>query len=171
MDTIHGRIRHIHQQPNTHEYIVKHGRSIANDLHDLPFIFSGFESEASIAAANDEITGKRYSPCFDHYYPRLLAGVRIAKCVHQLKYDFTHATLVKMVHEFSHVHKVTSEENTRLRPFQRLDTFVSPEDAYNKAGIKLVQVKDYEPHLVYLDLIDILTQDEKKKLTFIRSIV
>lgn len=171
IDTIHGRVRYIHEQPDTHEYIVRHGRAIANDLHDLPFVFSGYESEASIEASHvAKKAGRKYEPCFDHFHPRLLTGIRIVKHIHTLKHDFSHAILTKMLYEFSHVHKVTSEENTRLRPFQRIDTFVSPEDAYSKANIKLVQVKDFEPHKVYLDLIDLLTVSPNKKLSFIRAI-
>nr|MDP2190910.1 hypothetical protein [Rhodoferax sp.] len=46
--------------------------------------------------------------------------------------------------KYGRVHLITSEENKAVQPFQRVGVFISPDEAYAKAGIAFVELPDEE---------------------------
>ena len=89
-------------------------------------LFSGFISE-----------GSKVSDCVkEHKYPRKMAG--------KILLDNPPTTLKEFINlyytEYGCYNYVTSSENAKLRPFQKKDVFISPEDSYEKAGINLVKL-------------------------------
>jgi len=111
-----------------------HARSIGNDIHDLPTIWTGLESEASIASKGT----KGYSHSNEHFYPRQYAGLQIVKHIIEHKgINFTR--LLEFLDKFRQVHHVTPEENRKLMKYQSAYVFSTPEIAYKQAGIVLVK--------------------------------
>lgn len=89
-------------------------------------LFSGFISEGSIA-----------SDCVkEHKYPRKMAAKKL------LENPPSSFEALKEVYytDYGMYNLVTKSENMKLRPFQKKDTFVSPEDSYEKAAIRLVRL-------------------------------
>lgn len=128
------RISTLHTYEITDEMIRYHGRSIGNDIHDLPVHWTGWESEQSISQH-----AKGYKHCNEHFWPRQYAGEQIVKHIIEnngIEFD----DLFEMLLKFRRVHRVTSEENRRLMKFQSAYTFTDPNTSYNQAGIKLVKV-------------------------------
>lgn len=115
-------------------------RTIGNSLFDMSPIWSGYKSRALIAA---EKVNPKVKKCAEHYYPRQVAGWRIVE--HILRYKgITKSKLFDLLEVFNQVHYTTSDENTRLVPFQKYGVFVSPEHSYKQAGVELVKVKDVD---------------------------
>jgi len=90
--------------------------------------------------------------CEEHYWPRLWAGVQIVKT--QLRGELSFYKLVNLLEKFTHIHRVTKEENRILERFQQCKSFISPEHAYESAGIQLVRVKEYQPNPLYSLVLD-----------------
>jgi hypothetical protein len=82
----------------------------------------------------------------EHVYPRKVAARLL------LEDPFlTASSLASSFREkYGRVHLITSEENKTVQPFQRAGIFTSPEDAYEKAQITLVNVPRDELRLVKL---------------------
>jgi hypothetical protein len=129
-------------------------RQIGTSLYDITPIWSGYysvdifdaiklrnEEKAALKAACKKCPKQSVITwTSEHFYPRQVAGDRVVEyvCTHgNIKFD----TFVDMVHDFITVHRVTPEENTKLRPFQRIDTFTRWEDSYQAVGIVLVHNK------------------------------
>ena len=112
-----------------------HARSVGNDIHDLPSVWTGYESEASIASK-----GKNgYTHSNEHFYPRQYAGAQIVK--HIIEHQGIGFTkLLELLDKFRQVHRVTPTENRSLMKYQAVESFVDPETSYDQAGIKLVKV-------------------------------
>lgn len=125
------------------EMCVKyHCRMIGNSIYDLPSIWSGLQSQQSIDTGD---------VCVEHYYPRQWSGLQIYNTI--LSGELTHLKLVELVYKFTHIHKVTTKENSNLREFQTVDSFIDPEYTYTQADIQLVRVKEYYNNPVYKDLL------------------
>jgi len=131
------RITHLHEHSLTDEMIRYHGRSVGNDIHDLSRIWTGYESEESIA--QKMVLG--YKHCDEHFWPRQYAGEYIVKCV-CLNAGISFEYLVTLLNKFRQVHRVTPEENRRLMKYQHTSVFTTPEDAYEQAGVILIKQKD-----------------------------
>ncbi len=43
--------------------------------------------------------------------------------------------------KYGRLHYITPEENKSVQPFQRSEVFLTPEEAYKKAGIVLIEMK------------------------------
>jgi hypothetical protein len=122
------------------------GRSIGNNIFDLPDVFTGYESEASIKM-REMVEG--YKPCMEHFNPRQWNGERISAIICEYiecGEVLTFFEWANIIHASCFVHKVTSEENQRLIEFQKSHLFEGPEASYEAAGIKLIKVDNYEPH-------------------------
>lgn len=89
-------------------------------------LFSGFISEGS----NPEECIK------EHKYPRKMAAKKLLENV-----PSSFEELKKVYYsEYGVYNLVTKSENSRLRPFQKKNTFISPEESYKQAGIVLVKL-------------------------------
>jgi hypothetical protein len=89
-------------------------------------LFSGFISE-----------GSKVTNCVkEHKYPRKMTGkILLENPPSNVK------ELIDLYYsEYGCYNYVTSSENAKLRPFQKKDVFISPEDSYEKAGITLVKL-------------------------------
>jgi len=127
------RIGRLHEHDLDDKMIRFHGRSVGNDIHDLPRIWTGYESKRSIEQPCPE-----YKHCNEHFWPRQYAGEQIIRHIiaHKgIEFDI----LEKMLNKFRQVHRVTPEENRNLMKYQSSYTFVDPETSYEQAGIILVK--------------------------------
>lgn len=112
-------------------------RMISNSIFDMRVIWSGYESSELIAQRQAGLKPQR---CAEHYFPRQVAGKRILDHVERYG-GISKKKLSQYLDIFCRVHYTTSEENTKLRAFQKTDTFISPEHSYQQAGITLIKVK------------------------------
>ena len=91
--------------------------------------FTGMISEGAVAALPK-------APTKEHLYPRRVSARNLL--------SNPPATLEAMIEELNTKYMcynlTTKEENKRLIPYQKVDTSVSPEDSYEKAGIVLKRV-------------------------------
>ena len=159
IEAIFHRVANVYEQPNTHTIAIRHARSIANDIHDLPAVFSGNESARSLAARKKNPS---YVPCKDHFYPRLWSGLQIVDQIYLYRENFKPSLLAEMLYNFCHVNYVTDEENNHLRQFQTVDSFTTPNKTYKKANIKLQKVQEYMGNKTFESAIKILKQKETK---------
>lgn len=115
-------------------------RTIGNSLFDMNATWSGYKSKELIAA---EAINPKAKKCAEHFYPRQVAGWRIVE--HIIRYgSISKQKLIEMINVFCQVHYTTSDENSRLVPFQKYGIFISPEHSYREANVELVKVKDVE---------------------------
>jgi hypothetical protein len=82
----------------------------------------------------------------EHYYPRKVSATKLYE-VHldDLKKNPTETLKDLYLNEFGLFNLVLKQENDRLKKFQKVDVFVSPEMAYQQCGIELI---DLTPELV-----------------------
>lgn len=115
-------------------------RTIGNSLFDMNATWSGYKSKELLA---QEIIDPKTKKCAEHFYPRQVAGWRIVE--HIVRYgSISKKKLIEMIEVFIQVHYTTSDENTRLVPYQKYGAFISPEHSYKQAGVELVKVKDVD---------------------------
>ena len=50
--------------------------------------------------------------------------------------------------KYGRLHLITSDENKSVQPYQRVAVFTTPDDAYGKAGIVLIEVVEHELRLI-----------------------
>lgn len=99
--------------------------------------WSGYKSQALL---DEEAKNPKTKKCGEHYYPRQVSGWRIVE--HMIRYKgISKHKLFEMLDIFNTIHYTTAEENTRLVPYQKYGTFISPEHSYKMADITLVRVK------------------------------
>ena len=115
-------------------------RTIGNSLFDMTAKWSGYKSKELIAQEKKDPSTKK---CAEHFYPRQVAGWYIVQ--HLVRYKgMSKAKLIDFIMMFNQIHYTTSEENTRLVPFQKSGIFTTPEHAYKQAGVELIKVKDVD---------------------------
>ena len=90
-----------------------------------PLHFTGFISEEASKLP-------KKSRCKEHLYPRKVSATIMLENPPKTLHEFIEVCDSKFL-RYSYV---TSEENIRLKPYQKIDSFVSPEKAYELAGIK-----------------------------------
>lgn len=122
------------------------GRTISNEIHDLPKIWSGYQSQSSID------TGKFV---YEHFYARQNAGEFVVEEYIRLGDDFTISYLVELLQKFCSVHKATKQENEDLKKEQTKEGLFEWKKSYKAAVSKMVKVRD-EPHLYTLVFTEIL---------------
>lgn len=159
----HHRLSHLHEYDQTIDLIQHHARNVSNDIHDLPVIWTGYESKLSLLKRESSL----YKPRKEHFFPRQWAGEKIVR--ETLKHrPISLRLLFSMFFMFCHVHYVTKEENDRLRPFQRFDKFEFNDSndwlkfastSYQKAGIALIDCEE-SPDLAW-----VMAWEEIKKET------
>ena len=78
----------------------------------------------------------------EHQYPRKVAALKLL----DRDWDKEENPSAKMselyINKYGVINYVTSKENSNLKPFQKMDVFKSPEDTYQRAGIKLVKISN-----------------------------
>lgn len=111
-----------------------HGRSIGNDIYDLPTVFTGSES---LKSRHNSIHNKLYKPCKEHLWPRQWAGEYLTSFIIKSDEVPEFKEIIQLVYKFCHVHHVTSAENMLLRPFQKISTFKDPQFSYLSCGVVL----------------------------------
>jgi hypothetical protein len=73
----------------------------------------------------------------EHVYPRKVAARRLLE-----DGALDASTMAKVFREkYGQLHYITSNENKVVQPYQRVDVFTTPADAYAKAGITLIPVE------------------------------
>lgn len=126
------------------------GRNIGNSIFDLPSVFTGYESIASIKMR--ELHVSKYSPTLEHFKPRQWRGEQIAEMICtmiQNNSELTFHNFATEIYESCFVHKVTKEENLRLVEYQKSHKFISSEQSYHDAGIELVLVAEQPEHRLW----------------------
>ena len=99
-------------------------------------LYTGMISEAAYQAILDDPYGTKLVE--EHRYPRKVAGNRVYnEYFDQITRD-VRGLMNLYINSFGRFNLVLKEENGRLKPFQRVETFVSPEISYQQAGINLV---------------------------------
>jgi hypothetical protein len=73
----------------------------------------------------------------EHVYPRKVAARLL---LNDNVLDRAGMTKV-FCEKYGRLHYITSEENKSVQPFQRVDVFTTPEEAYTKAGIVLINIQ------------------------------
>lgn len=112
-------------------------RMIGNSIYDMRVNWSGYESKALIEA---RARNPKTTRCPEHFYPRQVAGKRIVEHICRFN-GISMKKLQEFLDVYCQVHYTTSEENVSLKPYQKTDTFISPEHSYQMAGIELVYVR------------------------------
>src|SRR5665647_485276 len=80
----------------------------------------------------------------EHVYPRKVAARLLLE-----DQTLDGATLSALFREkYGRLHLITSDENKSVQPYQRVAVFTTPDDAYGRAGIVLIEVADHELRLV-----------------------
>lgn len=78
----------------------------------------------------------------DHQYPRKVAARKLLN-IDWFKFDDPVEEITKMyLEEFGIYNLVTPKENRDLMKYQRVKVFLSPQDAYDQAGIHLISLTD-----------------------------
>ncbi len=96
--------------------------------------FTGKISEEARKLFKDGKPVRELTP--EHEFPRKLAGKKLLTTATEL--DNLRKFESRLL-EYGRWNLVTPSENNKLRKFQTEKQFVSPEDSYSRAGIKLVE--------------------------------
>ena len=80
----------------------------------------------------------------EHVYPRKVAAKLLLE-----DQELTGERMALLFREkYGKLHYITSDENKLVQPFQRAGVFVSPEDAYLRAGIQFVEILKSDLRLI-----------------------
>ena len=104
---------------------------LRNLIFDMKNTYSGYASKAAIKKHNGYLS--RMTP--EHYNPRQKMA---EKMVGMVQRGASKEEVLIVLKEACKIHRVTSEENDALRPYQKKDDYI-PEEAYKKVKIKLVE--------------------------------
>lgn len=132
-DSVYNILTNHHQQQLTECDKAILARMFAQMIYELPKIHSG---KASANAVVKKLNDPTWQPSKDHYHTRKAGGMRLMQLLDQDV--LTKNEVSNILLQYSQVHYVTSEENTMLRKFQR----VNPATAYTDANITLVECED-----------------------------
>lgn len=128
-------------------------RDIGEALKELPYQYTGL---ISIKALTEKRKNKSFRPTPEHIFPRTGVGFDLILYYHEIlkrKGSSSGRELIPMLFQSCFINKTTEDENlVKLKPFQQEHTFKSPEIAYNKAKIILVQEQEYQIHNRWLRL-------------------
>jgi len=117
-----------------------YARTFANEIHDMPTIWTGF---ASHTAVQRKLKNPKYKPTKDHFHSRQRGGdelVRLmVKCYGDGKLPQFEA-IKAIVDKYREVHYVTAQENNKLKHLMNVPC--THKEAYRQAEIKVISVKD-----------------------------
>jgi hypothetical protein len=108
------------------------GASVFYLPSDKKTLWSGYISEEALK------TGERV---IEHMYPRRIGGKELLSIDWDCVSDPEDHLRNLYYSKYGRYHFVTKKENTSLRPYQKYGIFTTPEDAYYKCNIKLIQTK------------------------------
>lgn len=127
------------------------GRIVGTLLFEHSSTYSGMTSEAALV--DKFLNGKSWSK--DHLWPRQYTGERLLHEFSQIGH-VDRQVLADKIKAYTVVNRVTKKENDLLKEFQKRDTFISPEHAYEQVGIvlrdwpngqKITLLPEIYPHL------------------------
>lgn len=103
---------------------------ISESIYRTPAIFSGYISESCVGKKLADTT-------VEHYLSRTISARMVVKAIARGK---SFKFITSLIKSRSRVHRTTSEENTRLVPFQQNpEKYPTWRDQYAAAGITLVK--------------------------------
>jgi hypothetical protein len=117
-----------------------YARMFANDIHDMPVIWTGY---ASAAAVQKKIKDSKYKPTKDHFHSRQRGGQKLVRLM--IKYFGKgelppFAEVKKIVDKYREVHYITSQENNKLKHL--MDVPCTHKQAYEQAKIEILKAED-----------------------------
>lgn len=102
-------------------------------------LFSGKISKNALARLR---SGEDVSLVKEHSFPRKVAANRVlTEHLESIKLDRKKFKEL-FEQQFGKYNLVLKEENIKLRQYQKVNVFISPEDSYEKAGIVLVDIQE-----------------------------
>lgn len=119
-------------------------RDSARDLGQLiyevePVCYIGWTSQKALEArASAKRSGIPFAFTEEHLYPRQLAGEILMYHLIVTDGELSLGTCRRYIDVFRQVARVTGGENIALAPFQKREVFITPELAYQQAGIEVV---------------------------------
>lgn len=117
------------------ELLYSQARIIGSLVWELPKLYSGKASELGLVALYNRKV-ENLTP--EHLWPRQYTGVKLLEMFSRTGF-VKESKLLKALEEFCSVNRTLAEENTALKKYQSVDTFVSPQRSYKNAGIKLLR--------------------------------
>lgn len=126
-------------------------RSIANDIHDAPTIWTEYASIDAVAHRLKQITelnSKIKEPTRDHFRSRQRGGLKLVELIMQCINEDRQPTQLEVsavIRLFRYVHYITATENQHLKKWMgngTLDIKYTHEQAYRMAKIELIKIED-----------------------------
>lgn len=118
--------------------IAVYGRVVGNEIYELPPIYSGYASKQALI----EKYLNKTEWTKEHMWPRQMAGEALVQFVwnqsKHKKYTICVDEMIDDLKDLTVVNYTTKNENMLLKPYQRKDSWVSPEYAYEMAKIELL---------------------------------
>ncbi len=115
------------------------GRKIGTLIFELSFRFMGWKSAAYLTTkAEKKQAGEAFQPTHEHIYPRQFDG-EFLMCHMITMGDLSFDLFCDYMDVFCQTAHVLNNENKTLEKYQKADIFISPETAYDAAGIKVEQ--------------------------------
>ncbi len=102
-----------------------------------PDAWTGFISLCALQAFHPSSGLEEPKFSEEHLYPRKIAARRLLEDDSLCSVGLTRA----FKNKYGRLHYITPEENKSVQPFQRSEVFLTPEEAYKKAGIVLIEMK------------------------------
>lgn len=150
---IYNALQDVIREPDlSPDQIRWYAREISNHLFEISTCYSGKTSEAALILRYNE--GVR--ECNEHLWPRQAAAEGLIAQIYRTK-ELVMRDLIKDINDMVTVNRTTSAENTALRPYQKSWAWTSPEEAYAKVGIVLLnwenstrisRLPELHPHLI-----------------------
>ena len=101
-----------------------------------PDAWTGYVSLEALKAFHPDSGDENPKFSEEHVYPRKVAARML------LEDDALNGETMTSVFrgKYGRVHYITSDENKAVQPHQRADVFLTPENAYTRAGIQLIKI-------------------------------
>ncbi len=103
---------------------------------------SAYEKYTDLLAKGEKKAKALSALTKEHQTPRKVGGGRLMGLLKRNP-EVTLDEFEVLVNDLLQWNYVTKEENIRLKPFQKISIFSTPEDSYAKAGIELLDVRKF----------------------------
>lgn len=132
------------QNFDTELFMSVASRTLGNDIHDFTEVKTGLMTLDCFKAKQSK---SKLKPTPEHFWPRSVVGGRdILEQALVMGDKFSLRHVIRTLFELCQTVESLNVENRTLMKYQKHDTFVSPQIAYDSAGIRLVRVKDFTLH-------------------------
>lgn len=141
------RMQPFYRAEDTIDYQRQHVETIVGaGLWYIPNsgLWTGRVSRAAIASYHPNEGEKRPKLTQDHYYPRKAAARELLNTDWSTVDDPAYEVTRRYIEVYGRFNHITPSENRALMPYQKVDRFVTPEQAYASAGVVLVAVSPEE---------------------------